>query len=74
MVIEPRRCLEGSPRGMLAGTQAAKTTDAVPIFKPIVIEDFPIHLRHAQGSGTLGPWTLRTLNQFGFELEDLLIE
>jgi len=59
---------------MLTGTHAAKTTDAVPSFKAMVIEDLPIHLRHAQGSGTLGPWTLRTLHQFGFEFEDLLIE
>src|SRR5260370_39605787 len=59
---------------MLTGTEPPKTTDVVRILKSIVIKDLPIHLRHTQGCGTLGPWTLDTLDQFGFELEDLLIE
>src|SRR6266481_8723206 len=59
---------------MLTGTQAPKTTHVVRIFESIVVKDLPIYLRLTQGSDTLGSWTLDTLDQFGFELEDLLIE
>src|SRR5260370_34837104 len=59
---------------MLTGTEPSKTADSVRIFKSIVIKDLPIQLRQTQGSSALGPWTLKTLGQFGFELGNLLVQ